>query len=103
MRSEKRRIAALLGELRPANSLAARLANLTADQQANYQSWRNHADQWQRDYPAADAYERMLEGDAGPRLSRNVADAILGPAPVISLGMTVTDAAECYRRFAFGD
>lgn len=103
MRSEKRRLAMLISAVRPAKSLAARLANLTPEQHSAYQTWRDQRDQWHRNHPDANAYERVLGGDAGPQLRKNVSDALFGATPVITVEMTEADAVEAYRRFAFGD
>lgn len=103
MRSEKRRLDMLISTFRPAKSLGSRLANLTPDQRAAYQIWRNQAGQWHRDHPGANAYERILEGELGPQLRKNVANALFVQMPSITDNMSMEQAAESYARFTRGD
>lgn len=103
MRSEKRRLDYLWAVVRPAKSLAARLANLTDEQRAAYDAWVAGQERWRESEPHLNAYERTLNGDVGPQLYCDVQDALFGSAPTIPIDATAADAAEIYRRYAFGD
>jgi len=103
MRNEKRRLDHLWTVVRPAKSVAARLANLTDEQRAVYDAWVVGQERWRGSEPQLNAYQRILNGDVGPQLRRDVQDFLFGSAPTISIDATASDAAEIYRRYAFGD
>lgn len=102
MRSEKRRLGALTAALNPKGSFRARFADLTDEQRATYQRWRDRTDAWHAAKPD-NAFERMLSGDEPPKLRRDISDALFGPTPVITDDMTADQVAEAYNRFARGD
>lgn len=102
MRSEKRRLAALAASIIPRDPLHARLSSLTNVQRQDYEQWRALSVEWHKANPDGAAYALMLDGYVGPLLRGDVAEVLFGSTRVITVDMTVADAVESYRRFAFG-
>lgn len=99
----RRRIEAITAAIRPADSRAARIVNLTEQQHYWYQQWRESLDEWHRAHPGEQAYRRMLDGDPVPKLCRDVAEVLGIITATIPETATVADAAEVYRKFASGE
>lgn len=94
-----RRLAALTAALRPAKSVAARVAALPAIDQQRFWRWRSARDSWAAQHPDGEAYRLSLAGEHGPWLSPIIAAAVFGVTPKIYADATVDEAANIYRAF----
>lgn len=99
----RRRVGAIAALIRSNHSLEAKLERLTPEQRAAYYYWRDRMDQWHRDHRDEQAYQRLIEGDPGPSLRRDVSEALFGPRIVIPADATERDIAEVYQRMVMGE
>lgn len=99
----RRRIAAISALIRPYHSLEAKLERLTPEQRAAYDYWRDRMEQWHRDYRNEKPYQRLIEGDPGPSLRRDVSEALFGKRIMIPADATERDVAEIYQRMVLGE
>ncbi len=94
----RRRIGALSKAITPSGSIAARLAALAPDQQKEYAVWKNRSAAYHAAFHGGEAYERLLAGDEGPTLRRDVRDALFGPEIVILASATTAQVADTYAQ-----
>ncbi|MEH2485003.1 hypothetical protein [Bradyrhizobium sp. AZCC 2230] len=99
---DRNRLAAIIAQIKPPNSLAARLDTVSDEQRAYYARWEVRYEQWVQGCKAkhddeigieARPYARMLEGYGPPTMRRDVGTALFGATPKILLTDTETDAA----------
>lgn len=82
MRDLARRIAAIEAVVRPRDSLAARLQQLTPQQLATYRQWQAARDEWARRFNnPASLYSAILDGFTGPQLPSDIATVLWPQQP----------------------
>lgn len=91
-------LAALMG-----GTIAAKLAKLTPAQRIAYDQWRSACAVHFAANPGADAYARLIDGDAPPPLRHDVHIALFGATIGIPADATDAQASEIYRSAALGD
>jgi hypothetical protein len=95
---DKRRLDALIAIVKPANSLAARIDTLTADQRDWYDGWKAHCEQWIR-RNGERAYEITLKGRGPVNLREDITIALFGEMPRILETDDYNRAAQIYQRY----
>jgi hypothetical protein len=95
---DKRRLDALIAIVKPANSLAARIDTLTADQRGWYDGWKAHCERWMR-RNGERAYEITLNGRGPVNLRKEISVALFGEMPRILMTDDDNGAADIYRRY----
>jgi hypothetical protein len=102
---DRSRLAALIALVKPANSLAARIDNLSDDQREFYHEWKARCDRWvarckaqcnDDDEREGLPYARALEG-YGPTLREDVFTALYGPRMTIPITASDLDAVNIYN------
>jgi len=101
-RTERRRLDALVAILRPAGSLAARIAALPDQQCATYQDWQARMSEWIARRPNGQAYEAMINGEELPMLRREVRAALFQDVANISETAKLGEVQTIYYDFARG-
>jgi hypothetical protein len=94
-----RRLASLTAAIRPAKSVAARVAALPVKDQQRYHGWRAACAEHYAAHPDGEAYSLSLAGDHGPWLPGHIKIAVFGVAKDIPADATVEEAATIYQRF----
>ena len=95
---DRQRLDALIAIVKPANSLAARLDTLTADQREWYDGWKAHRERWMRRNDER-AYELTLNGYGPVGLRKDISVALFGEMPGILKTHNDSDAAQIYTRY----
>jgi hypothetical protein len=93
----KRRLALVNAAIRPANSIAARLRQLTSEQQAIYSEWQRVHERWVERFVKPDGIWRAyLDGYVGPQLPHDIHRVLFGEQPQL----TADNLRDVYDRMA---
>jgi hypothetical protein len=105
---DRSRLAALVAHIKPANSLAARLATLADEQRDCYARWKAINERWFERCKArhddeieieARPFAYMLQGYGPPTLRQDVHIALHGPDTQIATRASEQEAAQSYYRY----
>lgn len=94
-----RRMTAVEAILRPAGSLAARLASLNPDERDRYEQWRTNCSRWVAGFAGpGDAYEAVCEdGFEAPSLDFDISRKLFGCPPRIRFSDSMDNARRKYE------
>ncbi|WP_262048192.1 hypothetical protein [Bradyrhizobium sp. Bra78] len=102
---DRNRLAAIIAQLKPPNSLAARLDTISDDDRAYFARWDARFTRWIEGCKAkhddeieieARPYARMLEGYGPPMMRRSVEISLIGEPPTIPLHASDEQAAQIW-------
>lgn len=98
MRRElRRRLSSLEAIVRPADSVASKIAALAPSEWAIYRDWHEDYLAWIRGFDDPDgAYVALISGNCGPEMPVHLGEKLLGPTISISPDDTVESAAKKY-------
>ena len=99
----RKRITALANVMKPPpNSLEAKIERLSPDKRTAYSQHQDRLSVWIKRNANRNFYEAILAGEA-PVMPKALSEKLTGTTRVITADMTVTDAADVYRRFSLGE